>query len=91
MKLVVSFKNLVMDKVISDIERSSLFEAVHDFFKVIVTYRIDSKVYASHFAVRTDNVSAFMDSVYDTYSNDAVIQFNGIFQLKDSRFWFNMI
>jgi hypothetical protein len=34
---------------------------------------------------RTDEVSSFMDSVYDTYNNDAVIQFNGIFQQKDSR------
>lgn len=80
-----------MEKVISDVERSSLFEDVHDFFKVIVTYRFGPMVHTSHFAVRTDNVSAFMDSVYDRYSNDAVIQFNGIFQLKDSRFWFTMI
>ena len=80
-----------MEKVISDIERSSLLEDVHDFFKVIVTYRIGSRVYTSHLAVRTDNVSAFMESVYDTYSNDAVIQFNGIFQQKDPRFWFTMI
>ena len=80
-----------MEKVISDIERSSLFEDVHDFFKVIVTYRVGSKVYTSRLAVRTDNVSAFMDSVYDTYSNDAVIQFNGIFQHRDPRFWFLMV
>ena len=77
-----------MVEVISDIERSSLLEDVHDFFKVIVTYRVGSGVHTSHLAVRTDNVSAFMDSVYDTYSNDAVIQFNGIFQ---PRFWFIMI
>lgn len=80
-----------MEKVISDIERSSLLGDVHDFFKVIVTYRIDSEVYVSRLAVRTDNVSAFMESVYDTYSKDAVIQFNGIFQQKDPRFWFTMI
>lgn len=80
-----------MEKVISDSERSSLLGSEHDFFKVIVTYRVGSKVYTSRFAVRTDNVSAFMESVYDTYSNDAVIQFNGIFQQKDPRFWFTMI
>lgn len=64
---------------------------MRDFFKVIVTHRIGSDVHTSHFAVRTDSVSAFMESVYDTYNNDAVIQFNGIFQQKDPRFWFTMI
>jgi hypothetical protein len=85
-----------MEKVILDGERSSLFEGasdlcVYDFFKVIVTYRDDTRVHTSHLAVRTDCVSAFMDSVYDTYDNDAVIQFNGIFQLRDPRFWFMMV
>ena len=80
-----------MEKVLSDIERSFLFEDVHDFFKVIVTYRVGSEVHSSHLAVRTDNVSAFMDSVYDTYSNDTVIQFNGIFRLREPRFWFFMV
>lgn len=80
-----------MKKVISGIERSSLLEDVHDFFKVIVTYCIGSKVYVSRLAVRIDNVAAFMNSVYDTYNNDAVIQFNGIFQQRDSRFWFIMV
>lgn len=80
-----------MKKVISDIERSSLLEDVHDFFKVIVTYRICSKVYTLRLAVRIGNVDAFMNSVYDTYSNDAVIQFNGIFQQRDPRFWFTMV
>lgn len=80
-----------MKKVISDIERSSLLEDVHDFFKVIVSYRIGSKVYTSRLAVRIDNVAAFMNSVYDTCNNDAVIQFNGIFQQRDPRFWFTMI
>lgn len=80
-----------MEKVISDKERSSLLEDVHDFFKVIVTYRDGSRVHTSHLAVRTDNVSAFMESVYDTYTNDAVIQFDGIFQQRDPRFWFLMI
>ena len=80
-----------MEKVISDIERSSPFGDIHDFFKVIVTHRVDSRVYTSHLAVRTDSVSAFMESVYDTYSNDAVIQFNGIFQQRDPRFWFLMV
>ena len=80
-----------MEKVITDIERSSLFDDVHDFFKVIVTYRVGSQVYTSCLAVRTDNVSAFMESVYDTYTNDAVIQFNGIFQQRDPRFWFLMV
>lgn len=80
-----------MEKVISDKERSSLLEDVHDFFKVIVTYRDVSCVHTFHLAVRTDNVSAFMESIYDTYTNDAVIQFNGIFQQSDPRFWFLMI
>ena len=80
-----------MKKIITDKERSSLLEDVHDFFKVIVTHRVGSQVYTSHLAVRTDNVSAFMESVYDTYTNDAVIQFNGIFQQRDPRFWFLMV
>jgi hypothetical protein len=80
-----------MKEVISDIERSSLFEDVHDFFKVIVTYCVGPDVRTLHVAVRTDNVSAFMDSVYDSFDNDAVIQFNGIFQLRDPRFWFIMV
>ena len=85
-----------MEKVISDSERSSSFEGVcdlsiHDFFKVIVTYGTGSEVHTSHLAVRTDCVSAFMESVYDTYDNDTVIQFNGIFQLRDPRFWFMMV
>lgn len=64
---------------------------MRDFFKVIVTHRIGSDVHTLHLAVRTDNVSAFMDSIYDKYGNDTVIQFNGIFQQKDPRFWFTMI
>lgn len=85
-----------MENVISDSERFSLLEGVpdlgvHDFFKVIVTWRDDSGARTSHIAVKTDCVSAFMDSVYDTYDNDAVIQFNGIFQLRDPRFWFTMV
>ena len=80
-----------MENVISDVERSSLLEGVHDFFKVIVTQCVDSAVHTSHLAVRIDCVSAFMSSVYDTYDNDAVIQFNGIFQLRDPRFWFTMV
>ena len=64
---------------------------VHDFFKVIVTSRDDSGVHTSHLAVKTDCLSAFMDSVYDTYDNDAVIQLNGIIQLRDPRFWFMMV
>ena len=80
-----------MKKVITDKERSSLLEDVHDFFKVIVTHRVGSQVRTSRFAVRTDNVSAFMESVYDTYTNDVVIQFNGIFQQRDPRFWFLMV
>lgn len=82
---------IVMENVISDIERSSLLEGVYDFFKVIVTQRVDSGVHTSHLAVRTDCVSAFMESVYDLYDNDTVIQFNGIFQLRDPRFWFTMV
>lgn len=81
-----------MEKVISDYERSQLFNnELHDYFKVIVTSNVSGAVHTVHYAVRTDDVSSFMDSVYDTYNNDAVIQFNGIFQLKDSRFWFTMV
>ena len=81
-----------MDKIISDSERSQFFNnELRDFFKVIVTYNDLGNVHTVRFAVRTDEVSSFMDSVYDTYSNDAVIQFNGIFQQNDYRFWFTMV
>ena len=81
-----------MEKVISHRERSQFFEnRFRDYFKVIVTSNVFGDVHTTHYAVRTDEVSSFMDSVYDTYDNDAVIQFNGIFQTKDSRFWFTMI
>ena len=81
-----------MEKVISNDERSHLFNSeLHDYFKVIVTFNVLGDVSTTHFAVRTDEVSSFMDSVYDTYNNDAVIQFNGIFQQNDSRFWFTMV
>lgn len=60
-------------------------------FKVIVTSCVSGDVHTAHYAVRTDEVSSFMDSVYDTYNNDSVIQFNGIFQQKESRFWFTMV
>ena len=81
-----------MEKVISNDERSHLFNSeLHDYFKVIVTSNVLGDVYTAHFAVRMDEVSSFMNSVYDTFDNDAVIQFNGIFQLKDSRFWFTMV
>jgi hypothetical protein len=81
-----------MEKIISDSERSQLFnQEMRDYFKVIVTSNVLGDVYTTHYAVRCDEVSSFMDSVYDTYNNDAVIQFNGIFQQKDSRFWFTMI
>jgi hypothetical protein len=81
-----------MEKVISDSERSRFFNnELHDYFKVVVTSNVLGDVYTTRYAVRTDEVSSFMDSVYDTYNNDAVIQFNGIFQQKDSRFWFTMV
>ncbi len=81
-----------MDKVVSDFERSQLFNnELHDYFKVIITSNVFGDVYTTHYAVRTDEVSSFMNSVYDTYNNDVVIQFNGIFQQKDSRFWFIMV
>lgn len=81
-----------MEKVISDSERSQFFNnELRDYFKVIITFNVLGDVYTTHYAVRTDEVSSFMDSVYDTYNNDAVIQFNGIFQQKDSRFWFTMV
>lgn len=81
-----------MEKIISDSERSQFFNnELRDYFKVIVTSCVSGDVCTTHYAVRTDEVSSFMDSVYDTYNNDAVIQFNGIFQQKDSRFWFTMV
>ena len=81
-----------MEKSISDVERAHLFNSEsRDYFKVIVTSNVFGDVYTTHFAVRTDNVAAFMESIYDIYSNDAVISFNGIFQQNDSRFWFTMI
>ena len=81
-----------MEKIISDSERSRFFNnELRDYFRVIVTSNVLGDVYTAHYAVRTDEASSFMDSVYDTYNNDAVIQFNGIFQQKDSRFWFVMV
>lgn len=81
-----------MEKIISDSERSQLFnQEMRDYFKVIVTSNVLGDVYTTHYAVRTDEVSSFMDSVYDTFDYDVVIQFNGIFQQKDSRFWFTMV
>jgi hypothetical protein len=81
-----------MEKIISDSERSQFFNnELRDYFKVIVTSYVLGDVHTVHFAVRTDEVSSFMNSVYDTFNNDAVIQFNGIIQQKDSRFWFTMV
>lgn len=83
---------MIMEKVISNDERSHLFNSEpHDYFKVIVTSNVLGDVHTTHYAVRTDEVSSFMDSVYDTYNNDAVIQFNGIFRQNDYRFWFTMV
>lgn len=81
-----------MENIILDSERSQLFnQEFHDYFKVIITYRFGNFVHTSRLAVRTDNVSAFMNVIYDRFSNDSVIQFNGIFQQRDSRFWFRMV
>lgn len=81
-----------MKKIISDSERSQFFnDELHDYFKVIITCNVSGDVHTTHYAVRTDEVSSFMTSVYDTYSNDAVIQFNGIIRQRDSRFCFTMI
>lgn len=81
-----------MEKVISNLERSQFFNnELRDYFKVIVTFNDLGDVHTVHYAVRTDEVSSFMDSVYDTFNNDAVIQFNGIFHQRDSRFWFTMV
>lgn len=81
-----------MEDVILNAERSLLFKSgPRDYFNVIVTSNVLGDVHTTHFAVRTDSVSAFMNSVYDTFNNDAVIQFNGIFQQNDFRFWFEMI
>lgn len=81
-----------MEKIISDSERSQFFNnELRDYFKVIVTSTVKGDVNTTHYAVRTDEVSSFMDSVYDTYNNDAVIQFNGIFQQRNSRFWFTIV
>lgn len=74
-----------MENVILNSERS------HDYFKVILTFTVSGEVHTTHYAVRTDNVSAFMNSIYDAYNNDAVIQFNGIFRQNDSRFWFTLV
>lgn len=82
----------VMEKVITDSERSQFFNnELCDYFKVIVTSNVSGTVRTTHYAVRTDSVSSFMDSVYDTFNNDAVIQFNGIFHQNESRFWFTMV
>lgn len=81
-----------MEKVISDSERSQFFNnEFRDYFKVIVTFNDLGDVHTTHYAVRTDEVSSFMNSVYDTCGNDAIILFNGFFQQKDSRFWFTMV
>lgn len=81
-----------MEKVISDSERSQFFDNwLHDYFKVVVTSNVSGVVHTTRYAVRTDEVSSFMDSVYDTYGNDSVIQFNGVFQQKNNRFWFTMV
>lgn len=81
-----------MENFISDSERSQLFnQEFHDYFKVIITSNVIGDVFTTHYAVRSDNISAFMESIYDTYNNDVVIQFNGIFRQKDSRFWFTII
>lgn len=81
-----------MENVIFDSDRSQLFsQESHDYFKVIITSNVFGDVSTTHYAVRTDNVSAFMDSISDVYNNDAVIQFNGIFRQYDSRFWFTMV
>lgn len=81
-----------MEKVISDSEQSQFFNnEFRDYFKVIVTFNDLGDVRTVHYAVRTDEVSSFMNSVYDTCNNDAVILFDGIFQQRDSRFWFTMV
>lgn len=81
-----------MEKVVSDSECSQLFNnELRDYFKVIITSNVLGNVHTTHYAVRTDEVSSFFDSVYDTFDNDAVIQFNGIFQQIDNRFWFTMV
>lgn len=90
--LMFNLNCVFMEKVISDSERSQFFNNdLRDYFKVIVTSNVLGDFHTTHYAVRTDEVSSFMDSVYDTFNNDAVIQFNGIFQQKDSRFWFTMV
>ena len=81
-----------MEKIISNSERSRFFNnELRDYFRVILTSNVSGDVHTTHYAVRTDEVSSFMDSVYDTYNNDAVIQFNGIFQQNDCRFWYIMV
>lgn len=81
-----------MEKIIYDSERSLLPPQLNnDYFKVVVTYNDGSSVHSVHYAVLTSEVSAFMDSIYDSFDYDAVIQFNGIFSSKDSRFWFTMV
>nr|CAI9749786.1 hypothetical protein RCYEFQYI_RCYEFQYI_CDS_0005 [Microvirus sp.] len=65
--------------------------ASNDYFKVVVTASYDSGAKTFRYALRTDCVDAFMNSVYDTWNNDAVIQFNGIFTFADNRSWFLMV
>ena len=65
--------------------------AFHDYFKVIVTASYPSGCKTFHYALRTDCVDAFMTSVYDTWNNDAVIQFNGIFSMPETRSWLLMV
>lgn len=65
--------------------------ASNDYFKVIVTASYPSGCKTFRYALRTDCVDAFMTSVYDTWDNDAVIQFNGIFSMPDTRSWFFMV
>ena len=53
-----------MEKIISDSERSHYFNnELRDYFKVIVTSNVFGDVYTAHYAVRTDEVSSFIDSV----------------------------
>ena len=84
-----------MEKLILDSVRSFSSNDLHDYFKVIITYHYEyndgNRAHTVHYAVRTSEVSSFMDSIYDTFSNDAVIQFNGIFRARSDKFWFRLV
>ena len=81
-----------MEKVVSDSELSQFANnELRDYFKVIVTFNVLGDVRTVHLAVRTDEVSSGMNSIYDAFDIDAVIQCNGILQQSNSCSCFSMV